>query len=207
MRAFRRCSLLAFAGVCLLMTSCDSKEPISDPQTANIDPALLGVWRTTNKDGSVEYQQVGRAGGKLSEGILRTIGVNHRKDRSLSDPEDFLFFCSEVGKSRFLNVIMTNQEKDIDKLQESGWNAKFVGGYWFAKYEVQGDTLTVWGVDDNAKRRAIEKGTIKGKIEKDKNGNESVYFTDSSKNLAIFLASPGGAKLFDKEPIRYRRVK
>jgi hypothetical protein len=208
MKAFQRCSLLVFAGLCLLMASCiDSKEPISDPQKAKVDPALLGVWRTTDKNGNVEYQHVGLSSEKLPKGILRTIGVHHDKNSSLSGPDNYLFFCSEVGKTRFLNVVLAEH---IDKLVESGWNAKLVSGYLLFKYEVQGDTLNVWSVNDDAKRRAIQSGKIKGEFNSDKDGGDggnNFYFTDTSANIAALLASPDGANVFDKKPVRYQRVK
>jgi hypothetical protein len=207
MKALRRCSLFALAGVCLLMASCvDSKEPISDPQKAKVDPALSGVWRITDTNGNVVYYHIGRAGGKLPEGFLRTITASHEKNGALSGPGKLFAFSSEIGKSRFINLPIVAGE-NFDKLEHSGWDAKLAEGYFLAKYEVQGDTLTVWGFDKNAKRQAIEAGKIKGTIEKTKDGGERIYFTDTSENIAALLASPDGEKLFAKEPLRYKRVK
>jgi hypothetical protein len=208
MKAFRRCSLLALAGVCLLMASCfDSKEPISDPQKATVDPALLGVWRKTNTDnhGTVQYCHIGRFGDKMP-GVLRAIAVTHAKSGFLSGPGEFIFFSSKVGNNRFFNVTTASQQY-LHKLTQKGWDASLIQGYFLFKYELQDDTLTVWGFDKDAKRRAIQAGKIKGMIEKDKNGNESVHFTDTSEHIAAMLASPDGANLLSKEPIRYQRVK
>jgi hypothetical protein len=77
-----------------------------------------------------------------------------------------------------------------------------VGGYWLLKYRVEGDSLSVWEIDQDVKRRLIEAGKINGTVKEN-----SAFFTDTTEKLAVLLASPEGAKLFKKEPVRYQRVK
>ena len=68
------------------------------------------------------------------------------------------------------------------------------------------DTLTVQWMDSDAKKRAVEARKIKGKIEKDRDGNTRVHFTDTTENLAKFVAAAGD-DLFSKDVLRLERVK
>ena len=204
MKTFRLLFAFAFAGICLSMASCiDSKNPISDPEKAKVDQKFLGVWRMADKGGDVIYYHVGLAGGKLPRGVLRAISIRHNKDGSVGGPDELLLFCTEAGNSRFLNVACVDRKEDLEKLDQSGWNAKLVNAYFIIKYELKDDSLKLWQMDRNAKAKAIEAGKIKGEITKN-----DVTFTDTSENLAKFLADPANAGLFDaKDSIRYDRVK
>lgn len=207
MRIRRWFTAFSLAGVCLLMASCiDSKEPISDPLKAKADPALYGVWRKTDTSGNSKYCHIGRAGGKLQNGFLHTINVSHNRDGFASISWDLIMFSSDVGKDRFLNIAVVEKE-NVDKLFQSGWDSKLVQGYWIAKYEVRDDTLTYWQLDFKAVRKAVETGKIKGTIKKAQDEENRATITDTPENIAALLASPDGAGLLVKEPIRYQRVK
>lgn len=52
----------------------------------------------------------------------------------------------------------------------------------------------------------MEAGTIKGRIRKDQDGNARAIFTDTTENVAKFVAGAGD-KLFSKEMLRLERVK
>jgi len=66
--------------------------------------------------------------------------------------------------------------------------------------------LTLQWIDGDAKKRAIEAGKIKGAIEKDQDGNTRFHFTDTTENLARFVAESGDT-LFSKDALRLERVK
>ena len=66
--------------------------------------------------------------------------------------------------------------------------------------------LTLQLIDQEAKKRAVEAGKIKGMTEKDKDGNPRVHFTDTTENLAKFVAEAGDG-LFSKDVLRLERVK
>lgn len=209
MKTFRLLSAVVFAGVCLMMASCiDSKNPVSDPKEAKVDQKLLGVWRNTGKNGNVYYYHVGQAGDKLPGGVLRAVFVTHIKNGQVLRPGVFRLFTSEIGNSKFLNIPILDQN-DLVRFDQAGWDAKLVKGYSIAKYELKDDSLTLWHMNRDAKAKAIQMKIIKGEIKKSTGtGPDSVYFTDTSENLAQFLADPENINLFDaKDSIRYERVK
>jgi hypothetical protein len=61
-------------------------------------------------------------------------------------------------------------------------------------------------MDGDAKKRAIEAGKIQGVVEQDANGATKVYFTDTTENLAKFVAAAGD-ELYSKDTLRLERVK
>ena len=99
-------------------------------------------------------------------------------------------------------MLLAIDEKNLDQFEKKGWQAGLVEGYWLLKYRVQGDSLSVWEMDPDVKRRLIEAGKIKGTVDKN-----PAFFTDTTEKLTALLASPEGAELFKKEPVRYQRVK
>ena len=201
----KKCQLirsLVLVGTCLLLASCiDSKTPLTSPEQAKIDPKLAGLWRAEMEDGRVEYYHAAPADNKLPAGVLRLVSVSYNKTGSLSRPGELLAFSSSVNGNKYLNVALIDG-KDLDQFANAGWKPELVKGYIVAKYQVQGDTLTLWGMDRDAKRRAIKAGKIKGTVDEN-----NVFFTDTPEHLAAMLAGPENAHLFDKEPIRYERVK
>ncbi len=193
---------IGLAGVGLLLNSCvDTKNPLSDPEKAKADPQLFGVWRRATDNGGAEYYHVGLAGGKLPPGMMQAISVTHNKDGSLARGEDMPIFSTTIGENHYLNVVGID-EKNRDQFEKKGWQAGLVEGYWLLKYRVKGDSLSVWEIDRDVKRRLITAGKIKGTIEEN-----PAFFTDTTEKLASLLASPEGAELFKKEPVRYQRVK
>jgi hypothetical protein len=193
---------IGLAGVCLLLSSCvDSKNPLSDPEKAQADPQLAGVWRRATDDGATEYFHVGIAKGSILPGIMRAIGNFHGKDGKLGAPLSLLLFATSLGESRYLNVVATD-EKKREHLEKSDLKPELVDGWLLMRYQVQGDTLEIWPLNPDAKRRAIQAGRIKGTIDK-----KADLFTETTEKLASLLASPENADLFEKEPVRYQRVK
>ena len=132
---------------------------------------------------------------------MRVVTVGYAKDGTLSRPGELLAFSTSVGENRYLNIVFIDG-KDIDQFATAGWKPTLIQGYIVAKYQVQGDVLTLWGLDPDAKRKVVEAGKIKGTIEKN-----SVFFTDTSENIAALLSDPKNADLIAKEPTKYERVK
>lgn len=81
-----------------------------------------------------------------------------------------------------------------------------VNAYLILRYQVTGDRLTIQWMDGDAKKRAVEAGKIKGKIEKDQDGNARAMFTDTTENLAKLVAEAGD-DLFSKDVLKLERVK
>jgi hypothetical protein len=193
---------MTLAGVCLLFSSCiDSKTPLCSPEEAKIDAKLIGAWQATSEDGSLDYYHVGPAGDKLPPGVIRIVTVNYEKEGKLSRPGEMLAFSITIEKNQYLNVAFID-DKDLGQFEMVGWKPDLVKGYLIVKYLADGDTLTIWDMDPQAKRRMIEAEKLKGTIDKN-----AVFFTDTPKNLVALLADPKNADLFTKTPTKYKRVK
>jgi hypothetical protein len=193
MERFPKSLALILGLFCLVFTSCvDSDNPLSDPKQSAVDPGLMGVWRGRDKDGEVTYYHVGQAGGKFPAGMLRVKIITHNKNGELPRPDsgDTLVFTTVLGKNRYVNITGLDAEK-IKTMGDSKWEPSMADGYFIYKYEINGDKLAIAGMDHKQKAAAIKAGKIKGTGEDD-----NPRFTDTTENLARFLASPDAEKLF-----------
>ncbi len=189
--------ILVGAVVC---TGCvDSKVPLSDPQTAQPDSRLIGVWRVKGEHGEVGYYHLGQAGEDFPKGVFRVVGLSHQEGR-LSAPIELLLFATQLEKRTYLNLVEGKPEI-VKQIKEKGWQT--VSAYWIWRYEVEGAKLTIWPMEREAKRRAIEEGKIRGEIVKD-GILTLVQFTDTQENLARFVAQ-SGEKLFSAHPVQLER--
>jgi len=193
--------MMVLLATLLLVAGCeDSKNPLSDPQSAKLETKLLGVWLLHEDDGSVTYYHVGQAGDQFPAGMLRVVTV-HSHQNQIDPPEECLAFPTSLGGNTFLNVVLQGDQKQVDAMQAQGWNAKAVDAYTFFKYQLEGDRLTVWPIDGDAKRKAIESGKVKGVIEPDK----SPRFTDTTENVARFVADNAQGLFKAQDPGRFER--
>jgi hypothetical protein len=199
--------ILASLAACLLFAGCDdSKNPLSDAEKSKPDMSLAGLWRETAKGGDVTYYHVGAIGDKAPRSVMRVLGITHIKSCGNVEPGgDFVVFPAKIGANSYLNLTGVD-EPQIQLLRKKGWNSKAVG-FWILRYKLDGDTLTIWHMDDDAKTRAIEGGKIKGVIERNKIGPDRVEFTDTTENLARFVASAGESLFSTDDVMRLERVK
>jgi hypothetical protein len=202
-----RLTILSVSLIALLCTSCDdSKTPLSDPQQSKPDAGLVGSWRYQEKSGQVLYYHIGRIAGKLPPGVMRLIGINFSKEGNLESPAEMLLFPTQIGDRHYLNAAGVEDPEKLKAMEEKGWTPQDIGGYWLVAYRLEKDAISVWPMDAAAKKRAIESGKVKGEISKGESGFETVRFTDTSENLARFVAEAGDT-LFAKEPMRLERIK
>jgi hypothetical protein len=199
--------LISTAATCLLFTSCmDSKVPLSDPNKSKADERLTGNWQLRNDDGSVNNYRFAPAGSKLPASVMRVTGSSRKPDGTTEQSDPLLLFPTTIGDKTYLNVT-DGKEPKVKLVEEKGWTAETVNSYLIYRYQVTADTLTVQGIDGDAKKRSIEAGTIKGVVEKDREGRiTKVYFTDTTENLVKFVIEAGDA-LFSKDVVRLERVK
>jgi len=204
MKAKRILLLLPLASLCLLLTSCfDSNTPLSDPAKSKVDQRLAGVWQLRNDDGSVSYYHFGRVGDKLPASVMRVAGIQHKPDFAMEQFSELLVFPTTIDGKTYLNVC-DGKDEQLKVLEEKGWTAETVHAFLIFKYQIKDDVLVVQGMDKDAKQRAIESGKIKGVIEKDR--FTTVRFTDTTENLAQFVAEAGD-ELFSESVVRLERVK
>jgi hypothetical protein len=189
----------------LLFTSCfDTKNPLSDPQKSKPDDRLAGVWRFRGESGEMNYYHFGHAGEKLPASLMRVVYVQHTPDGKIQSAE-LLAFPTTIGDKNYLNVSEA-EPSQLKSLEEKGWTDETFNKYLILRYQITGDVLTLQLIDQEAKKRAVETGKIKGVMEKDKDGNPSVHFSDTTENLAKFVADSGD-ELFSKDVLRLERVK
>lgn len=197
--------LLLVAACSLLLTSCfDTKNPLSDPQKSKADDRLSGVWRFRGDNGEMNYYHIGHGGEKLPASVMRAFFVQHRTDGTMQCGE-LLIFPTSIGDQTYLNAAESTPSQLV-LLEEKGWTNEAINKYLILRYQITGDVLTLQLIDQEAKNRAVEAGKIKGMSEKDRDGNTRVHFTDTTENLAKFVAEAGD-DLFSKDMLRLERVK
>lgn len=202
------CAMLRLlAAAFLLLTGCaESENPLSDPLKTKPDARLAGVWRVQG-----DQYSVGPVGDGLPESVMRMVGVPHSKDGKLTPPGELLFFPTALGSNTYLNVT-DGADWKVESLKKKDWRS--IDSYVLAKYKVEGDTLLVWPMAAGAVKSAIETGKIKGVARRipvknpgaKAKSREQVMLTDTTENLARFVASEGD-RLFSKEVLRLERVK
>jgi len=199
-RSVLRHVALALGGL-LILASCDSTNPLSNPGDAKPDPGLAGVWRM--KEGEeVHYYHIGRFGGKAPDAVMLVAAVTHSSNGTLERAANTVLFPTKLGSARYLNVAGDLTDAQYDKLHETGWSPDLFKSYLLFKYQLDGDTLLLWTMDDDAKAKAIKAGKIKGETPKD--GRPTL--TDTTENLARWVQSEGDA-LFKPEPTKFERQK
>jgi len=175
--------LLSLSAISLSGGCIDSKNPISLADVAKVDEGLLGTWRETTDQGETIYH-IGLAGDKYPAGMLRIIGVE-RHGKTLAAPQEYVAYSTTLEGKTYLNVVLDPAQ--IQVFDQDGWKADKIDGYIFFKYQLDGDKATVRGVNSTAKREAIQAGKIQGVV-KDSN---NVRLTDTSENVAKFIAAAG----------------
>jgi hypothetical protein len=187
----------------LAMGCDDSKNPLSSPADSSPDKQLIGIWQ---HDGGTNttYYLVGYLGGEALKNVMRVVIATREKDGKLQQPEQGMLFPTALEGTSYLNLAAADQNQ-LAKVQDKGWQSNLFESYFILKYRVEGDVLLVWPIEPDTKKKAIKAGTIKGEI-KNANGGRSVRFTDTTENLARFVAESED-ELFAKEPLRFQRVK
>jgi hypothetical protein len=182
----------------LLLTGCeDSKNPLSDPQTSKADERLVGMWRD---QGGVWYF-VGHAGKQFPDSVMRVVEITH-KEGKVEPPEEYLIFPTVLGDKTYLNLVMDGDKGQVKRLDKDGWKADAVDCYSFLKYQWDGDKMVLRPIDEEAKEKAIKSGKLKGVIEND----NPAKFTDTTENVACFVAEAGDSLWNTKERDRFERI-
>jgi len=130
--------------------------------------------------------------------------VTHRKEErktGVERPFTMRFFVSKVGDDRYANALLPFENADPP-------NRFAPTKYLFFKYKLDGDQLTVCGIDFQAAAKTIENGDLGGTVTRDGTDLKSAVITDSSEHLRVFLSGGGADKLFpDKGKVTFRRVR
>jgi hypothetical protein len=179
----------------LLLPRCgeDSKNPLSDPTTSKPDERLVGLWRLGGAQGADDYFHIyfhiGHAGEKFPKSVMRVLVVRHT-DAGLDPPGECLVFPTVLGGKTYLS--MASDAKQVKHLDEEGWKTGAVECYTFVKYQLDGDKLLVWLIEELEKEQAIKSGKIKGVSPWNEPARSAIHrFTDTTEHLARFVSDAG----------------
>jgi hypothetical protein len=189
---FLSLAVISLAGGCV-----DSKNPLSSADTAKVDEGLLGTWREGNGNDETIYH-IGLAGDKYPAGMLRIVEVT-RHDKTLEAPIEYVAYATTLAGKTYLNVVLDPAQ--IKAFDQNGWKADAIDGYFFVKYQLDGDKATVWSVNEKAKKEAIKAGKIQGVVKE----NNDIRITDTGENAAKFITASGD-NLWNAESGHMERV-
>jgi hypothetical protein len=208
---FRSLKLIVCAFMVGMSAGCipESDNPITPLADATQDSTLSGVWSVTDEE-SVRYLHIGAETDKgvttdeAEPGLMRLWFMTHRKAEhgvGLEKPFSMRFFVSQVGDHHFANGILPFEDTPGVPSAEP---VKF----YLMRYKVDGDRLTLSGINFEAVAAAIESGELGGTVKRDGKELKSVHLTDSSEHLRDYLGGAGADKLFpEKGQTVFRRVR
>ena len=198
---------LILAAACFFFAGClpESINPLSTPATSAIDQRFEGVYQEVDKDkdakdGSAYWHFHYRGASDGAKGVRRSttwleiVGIGHEPKGGL-----------EITRYKALSTKIAGQDYlSFIALSEDG--KKSDATYSFARYEVswRGD-LRVWVASESAFIDAVKAGKLRGKVTGGSLG-QSVTLTDTTANLAAFIAAGDPRKLFSEEPMVFRRI-
>ncbi len=130
-RAGRGAALAAAAAAVLLLAGCPygADQPLSDPALAVLDRTLSGTWQSRDPD-TREIVTVTFA--PFNEHEMVGFARENDTDKPVSA---FRLFATAVGQEKFLNV------RELGGDEGAQW--------YFARYRIAGDTLSLRLVDDS----------------------------------------------------------
>lgn len=146
-----------------------SENPLSEPNPAKIDLSILGTWfwKDENETGYIHI------GLDEKSKLLKLVMIDIKSDGELNISEFFGHTSSLEGKN-YLNLKWIRQTEF--KIKE----------YIFVKYTVSQDSLGLALMDSDVVVRAIEGGSLKGKVGKDKFFS-FITITEEQKKLQQFI--------------------
>lgn len=175
-----------------------SENPLSDPETCAFDERLVGQWKwkSFRKNGTDTDVFIGRPrdiknrlDGMMVIGDLGRISV---KD------QPWYFFATKIGDDEYLQMMP-------NLFGESDWKKVNVKGYLIAKYKITDNRLTMWLIDHEAAKNAVNGGKLKGTVEA--GFQETIKLKESSEGLRRYLQKGGNTSLFpDRVKQTFERV-
>ena len=146
-----------------------SDNPLTAPGAEKIDLSILGTWFWTN-DKESGYIHIGL---DRKSRLLRLLMLELERDGEL-EVSEFSGHTSSLGGNRYLNLKWLHPAQDDPS------------GYMFVKYGVNPDSLGIALMDCDVVETAIEKGSLRGKVEK--HGESlSVRITEGQEKLRKFI--------------------
>jgi len=183
----------------------NSANPLIAPEKAETDKGLYGIWRgelpgidaPAAKNDSFFY--VGPAGKGYPEGMMRVVIVE-ANDETQPPAHEYLFFETRIAGVIYLNFpFLHDGSRPIEK-----WKSKDAMSYKISRCTLRDDILMFEMADTKALKEAVESKKLQGTLD---GHGEVQQVTSSTEELAKFLATPDGKKLFDREVVVLKRAK
>ncbi len=215
----RMLGLTGLASVMLFMAACQplSKNPLIDPNIAQRDTRLYGAWISApakdDENQSFAILQVGPAKTSLvpgmkepEAGLVQAWYTQHnQKEPEVSEPMGLFFVSCPVESTWVASISEGVDISYVASRREDTASTKRITDagkmFWFLRYEVNQDTLNVWGTPNlKAMDEAIGSGALKGAVERNEKGEPTViHLTDSTEHLKKYFDANWQA-LFPAEP-------
>ncbi|HEX8000691.1 MAG TPA: hypothetical protein VF528_20085 [Pyrinomonadaceae bacterium] len=185
---------LSVVSLALFASGCFNKSgvPLSSPEAAQPDKSLAGAWYGVVEGRDVYLHVIPYPDMEPEKKAwMRLVHVIHPKNGAAASGrgEEAIIlnmFPTVAGGRKFMNILFRKPE------QTEGAACEIEEYYWFWKYEVSRDgVLTVWELDDETIRLALENEKLKGRYRK-----VSIYLEDSSEHILAYLLSDEGQKAF-----------
>jgi hypothetical protein len=185
--------VLLFVPLCLigaLLPGCvPVTEPLSDPDKAEPDKRLVGKWQRGDEIQRCEIDSPAVKGNP--KGLMRAV-----YDGRADDPRNaFWFFTTTIGKHTYATFYLEPLDKDkvefADFRKEGAfekWNKGNDRRYWIFVYVLDGDKLTVGGMDKEAMKKLMQAENIEG----------MPYFKTPPGWLATYLEKSGPQTLYNR---------
>ena len=189
---------LGFA-LCLLLTSCvvTSDNPLSSPDTAHVDQALVGDWFGKKDQDTFHFS--------VTNVPWMHVVITHKQ--ADQKPDEYDFFPTVIGNNTFLNVVLIGKD-------DQGHPTK---SYVFVRYLISSDhVLRRWMMSRDAMAAAVRAGRLKGTVHQDKNPmmvgdpphpDVDVTLQDTSVNMVKFILGVDLTALFNDKMEPLYRVK
>jgi hypothetical protein len=172
--------------LCGLVCGClVSLQPLSSAAQATVDEQLLGVWRAHDPGEDLVYLHIGRGDKRMTEATM----VEHRDDGTYKAFR-YTAFPTKAEGMTLLNVMSPEDHKDTK-------------GYDIVRYQIDGKTLSIALLSEDAVKQAITGGKLKGRIESGTLGDTTI--TASGPELLAYIKASDPAKLFPKT-LRFERA-
>lgn len=167
-----------------------SKHPLSSHLTAYHDKRLTGTWigrseGTASEDESFWVHFVEAEGG-LTDIVLISF------EKKGADVMFFKMFPTTMVNACFMNIKTDDTNSKMIPDPSKGIGAE---GFYIAKYEISGDILKVWLINNKIKD-AIISTELKGTIEKDM-WSDNIILTDTAQKIAEYIRKPEHQDCFD----------
>jgi hypothetical protein len=173
----------------LLLAGClpvTSKTPVGTTVGLGADEALYGTWVGRSPDDKDKKDDCYFHFMKAKDGSLTAVMVLAKG----SDDDGWTVFnvrTAALGKNHFINAVET-----FDKDAPADGSLKNVNIPLL--YTIKDGTLTLYLIDEDKAKEAVQRGAIKGTVEPGQSGD--VQITADAAELDAFMAKPEAAKTF-----------